>query len=34
MLFSDNQLLDCDLDVLASEEVDWLAWGRDHGIIS
>jgi RES domain len=34
MLFSDNQVLESQLEVLASEEVDWLGWGREQGIIS
>lgn len=33
MLFNDNQTMETELEVLASEEVDWLAWGRDHGFI-
>jgi hypothetical protein len=33
VLFNDNQTIETELEVMSSEEVDWLAWGRDHGII-
>jgi hypothetical protein len=33
MLFGDNHGIDCELEVIASEEVDWLKWSRDNGII-
>ncbi len=33
MLFNDNQAMETDSEVVASEEVDWLSWSRDHGIL-
>jgi len=33
MLFNDNQAIESELEVVSSEEVDWLSWSRDHGIL-
>lgn len=30
ILFSDNYSLEGDLELVGSEEVDWLAWSKDH----
>jgi RES domain-containing protein len=33
VLFNDNQAIESELEVVTSEEIDWLAWSQDHGII-
>jgi hypothetical protein len=34
VLFNDNQTMESELEVVASEEVDWLSWSRDNGILN
>jgi RES domain-containing protein len=31
VLFSDNHALECELTTVAHREIDWLAWGSEHG---
>ncbi|MGH8558063.1 MAG: RES family NAD+ phosphorylase [Methylococcales bacterium] len=33
-LFNDNHAIENELAVLSSEAVDWIAWGKEEGIIS
>jgi hypothetical protein len=34
MIFTDNHNVEDELEVVASEEVDWLSWAREHNFIS
>jgi hypothetical protein len=33
MLFNGNQTIECRVEVISSETVDWFAWGREHGVM-
>lgn len=33
VLFNDNHAIESELEVVTSEEIDWLAWSQSHGII-
>ena len=33
VLFNDNHGVECELDVVESQEVDWLRWSRDNRIL-
>ena len=32
ILFPERLALDCELDILGSESVDWLEWAKEHGL--
>jgi hypothetical protein len=34
MIFTDNHNVEDDMELVASEEIDWLTWAREHNFIS
>jgi len=34
MIFTDNHNVEDDMELVASEEIDWLSWARAHNFVS